>query len=104
MKWHGQQLRGFEDEKGAYFHYRRSWRRRMKYWVIGFVLCMIGAAAAMYTKSLFEAVSHSQFQRYEPVDVPPPDVSSRHYKERVEYERRNFLLEERGLKTRKEDK
>jgi hypothetical protein len=93
---------GFEDEKGSYFRYRRSWRHRMKFWLIGFLLCIIGAAAALYIRHLVETVSKSEFIRYEPVDVPPPDISSRHYKERTEYERRDLLLRERKVKPTKE--
>lgn len=95
MKLGGRQVRGFEDEKGSYFRYRRSWRHRMKFWLVGFLLCAIGAAAAIGVKVMFESVGKSKWYRYEPVDVPPPDVSSRHYKERVEYERRKLVLEER---------
>ncbi len=95
MKLGGRQVRGFEDEKGAYFRYRRHWRHRMKFWLIGFLLCVIGAGAALYIKGMFEAVSQVKFLRYEPVDVPPPDVSSRHFKERVENERRNIIVKER---------
>ncbi len=92
-------FRGFEDEKGSYFHHRRNWRDRAKFWMIGFVICMVGAAAAIYIKGMFDSVSQSKFLRYEPVDVPPPDVSSRHFKERVEYERRDLIIEERARKS-----
>jgi len=47
-------------------------------------------------RSLLTSVGSAKHTRYEPVDVPPQEVSPRHQKEREEYERRERVLMEKS--------
>lgn len=71
----------------------RSWRRRLRTWGTILILCLLGAAAALWIRSLLDSVGSSRHTRYEPVDVPPAEVSPRHEREREEYRRREGELE-----------
>jgi hypothetical protein len=66
----------------------RSWRRRLRTWGAVLILCLLGAAAALGIRGLLNSVGSSRHTRYEPVDVPPAEVSPRHEREREEYQRR----------------
>jgi hypothetical protein len=59
-------------------------------------LCLLAALATMGMRSLFTSVGSAKYMRYEPVDVPPQEVSPRHQKEREEYERRERVLTEKN--------
>jgi hypothetical protein len=59
-------------------------------------LCLIAAIASVGMQSLFTSVGSAKHIRYEPVDVPPEEVSPRHQKEREEYERRERVLIEKS--------
>jgi hypothetical protein len=59
-------------------------------------LCLLAALAALGVKTLFSSVGSAKHTRYEPVDVPPQEVSPRHQKEREEYKRRDRVVTEQG--------
>jgi hypothetical protein len=59
-------------------------------------LCLLAAVATLGVRSLFTSVGSAKHMRYEPVDVPPQEVSPAHQKEREEYERRDRLLTEKS--------
>jgi hypothetical protein len=59
-------------------------------------LCLLAAVATLGVRSLFTSVGSAKHMRYEPVDVPPEEVSPGHQKEREEYERRDKLLTEKS--------
>jgi hypothetical protein len=59
-------------------------------------LCLLAALAAFGVRTLFTSVGSAKHTRYEPVDVPPQEVSPRHQKEREEYERRERVLTEKS--------
>lgn len=80
----------------AYPTHRRSWRRTLRRWGMIFLVCLLGAAAALGLRGLLDSVGSSKHTRYEPVDVPPPSVSPRHEREREELERRDRALSEKG--------
>ena len=60
------------------------------------VLCLLAALATLGVRSLLTSVGSAKHIRYEPVDVPPEEVSPRHQKEREEYERRERVLTEKS--------
>ena len=60
----------------------------MRFLGILVALCLLAALATLGVRSLFTSVGSAKHTRYEPVDVPPQEVSPRHQKEREEYERR----------------
>ena len=74
----------------------RWWRYSIRF--LGFVvaLCLLAALATFGVRSLFTSVGSAKHTRYEPVDVPPQEVSPRHQKEREEYERRERVLTEKS--------
>ncbi len=79
------------------FHWLRH-RRRISIGFFGILvaLCLLAALTALGVRSLFTSVGSAKHTRYEPVDVPPAEVSPRHQKEREEYERRDRVLTEQG--------
>jgi hypothetical protein len=71
-------------------------RRSMRFLGLIVVLCLLAAVATFGVRSLFTSVGSAKHIRYEPVDVPPQEVSPRHQKEREEYERRERVLMEKS--------
>jgi hypothetical protein len=73
-------------------------RRRMSMRFLGILvaLCLLAALATLGVRTLFTSVGSAKHTRYEPVDVPPQEVSPRHQKEREEYERRDRALTEQS--------
>ena len=76
------------------FRHRR--RISMRFWGILVALCLLAALATLGVRGLFTSVGSAKHTRYEPVDVPPQEVSPRHQKEREEYERRDRVVTEQG--------
>jgi hypothetical protein len=76
------------------FRHRR--RISMRFWGILVALCLLAALATLGVRVLFTSVGSAKHTRYEPVDVPPQEVSPRHQKEREEYERRDRIVTEQG--------
>jgi len=76
------------------FRHRR--RISMRSWGILVALCLLAALATLGVRVLFTSVGSAKHTRYEPVDVPPQEVSPRHQKEREEYERRDRVVTEQG--------
>ncbi len=70
-----------------------SWRRTLRRWAAVLLLGLLGAAAALGVRALLESVGSAKHTRYEPVDVPPAQVSPRHEREREEYQRRDRAVE-----------
>ena len=68
----------------------------VRFWVTVVALCLLGAIATLGVRLLLTSVGSAKHTRYEPVDVPPQNVSPRHQKEREEYERRDRVLEEKS--------
>jgi len=68
----------------------------VRFWVTVVALCLLGAIATLGVRLLLTSVGSAKHTRYEPVDVPPENVSPRHQKEREEYERRDRVLEEKS--------
>jgi hypothetical protein len=77
------------------FQHRR-WRRSIRFLCMVVALCLLAALATLGVRSLFTSVGSAKHTRYEPVDVPPQEVSPRHQKEREEYERRERVLTEKS--------
>lgn len=79
-------------------HWFRRKRRQRSIRFLGIIiaLCLIAAIASFGMQSLFTSVGSAKHIRYEPVDVPPEEVSPRHQKEREEYERRERVLIEKS--------
>ncbi len=77
----------------AYPTTHRSWRRTLRLWGAILLLGLLGAAAALGVRALLDSVGSAKHTRYEPVDVPPAQVSPRHERERAEYQRRDRELE-----------
>jgi hypothetical protein len=71
-------------------------RRAIRFLGMVVVLCLLAAVATFGVRSLFTSVGSAKHIRYEPVDVPPQEVSPRHQKEREEYERRERVLIEKS--------
>ena len=71
-------------------------RRSIRFLGLVVVLCLLAAVATFGVRSLFTSVGSAKHIRYEPVDVPPQEVSPRHQKEREEYERRERVLTEKS--------
>ncbi|HEY6289493.1 MAG TPA: hypothetical protein VIW48_08600 [Nitrospiraceae bacterium] len=59
-------------------------------------ICLLAALATLGVRSLLTSVGSAKHIRYEPVDVPPQEVSPRHQREREEYERRERVLTEKS--------
>jgi hypothetical protein len=76
--------------------FKHRQRNSMRFWGILVVLCLLAALATLGVKTLFTSVGSAKHTRYEPVDVPPREVSPRHQKEREEYERRDRVSTEQG--------
>ncbi len=74
---------------------RRSWKQTLWEWGTVLFLCLLAGVAAVGVRVLIESVGEAQFERYEPVDVPPQSVSPRHEREREEYERRDRAVLEK---------
>lgn len=82
-----------DDNLRHYVYFRRHPRRRMRFWLFVTLLCLVAALVAIGLKIALDAVGKADFKRYEPVDVPPEEVSERHNKERLEYERRDEVYQ-----------
>jgi len=78
-----------------WFRHRR-WRSSIRFLGIVVVLCLLAALATLGVRSLLTSVGSAKNIRYEPVDVPPEEVSPRHQREREEYERRERVLTEKS--------
>ena len=74
----------------------QQWRRSIRFLGILVALCLLAAIATLGVRSLLTSVGSAKYIRYEPVDVPPEEVSPRHQKEREEYERRERVLTEKS--------
>ena len=74
----------------------RLWRRSIRFLWIVVALCLLGALATLGVRSLLTSVGSAKHTRYEPVDVPPQEVSPRHQREREEYERRERVSTEKS--------
>ena len=68
----------------------------VRFWGTVVALCLLGAIATLGVRLLLTSVGSAKHTRYEPVDVPPQEVSPRHQKEREEYERRERVLTEKS--------
>jgi hypothetical protein len=77
-----------------WFRHRR--RSSIRFLGIIVALCLLAALATLGVRSLFTSVGSAKHTRYEPVDVPPQEVSPRHQREREEYERRDQVLTEQS--------
>ena len=71
-------------------------RRAIRFLGMVVVLCLLAAVATFGVRSLFTSVGSAKHIRYEPVDVPPQEISPRHQKEREEYERRERIVKEKS--------
>lgn len=71
-------------------------RRSIMFLGVLVALCLLAALATFGVRSLFTSVGSAKHMRYEPVDVPPQEVSPRHQKEREEYERRERVMTEKS--------
>jgi hypothetical protein len=71
-------------------------RRSIRFLGIVIGLCLLAALATLGVRSLLTSVGSAKHTRYEPVDVPPQEVSPRHQKEREEYERRERATTEQS--------
>ena len=77
--------------RSHWFRHRR-WRRSIRFLGMVVALCLLAALATLGVRWLLTSVGSAKYIRYEPVDVPPQEVSPRHQKEREEYERRERVL------------
>jgi hypothetical protein len=66
----------------------------MRFWALTIALCFVAALTVIGIKFMFDSVGASKHTRYEPVDVPPAEISPRHGPERKELERREKVVEE----------
>ena len=73
---------------------RVYFQQSIRFWIMAVVLCFLTALAAVGIKILFESVGGSTHTRYEPVDVPPAELSPRHAREREELQRREKVVEQ----------
>jgi hypothetical protein len=80
----------------VYFY--RHTGRRITFWIVVTLICLLGALVAIGIRVALESVGKADFRRYEPVDVPPAEVSERHGRERMEYERRDEVVEKGPVK------
>ena len=71
-------------------------RRSLRFVGLVVALCLLGALATLVVRSMFTSVGSAKHMRYEPVDVPPQEVSPRHQKERDEYDRRERAVTEKS--------
>jgi hypothetical protein len=71
-------------------------RRSIRFMGMVVALCLLAALATLGVRLLLTSVGAAKHTRYEPVDVPPQEVSPRHQKEREEYERRERALTEQS--------
>ncbi|MEO6545911.1 MAG: hypothetical protein ABIP05_17980 [Nitrospiraceae bacterium] len=71
-------------------------RRSLRFVGLVVALCLLGALATLGVRSMFTSVGSAKHMRYEPVDVPPQEVSPRHQKERDEYDRRERAVTEKN--------
>jgi hypothetical protein len=78
-----------------WFRHRR-WRRSIIFLGVVVSLCLLAAVATLGVRSLLTSVGSAKHMRYEPVDVPPQEVSPSHQKEREEYKRRERVLAEKN--------
>ncbi len=74
----------------------KRWSQSVTFWVVVFALCSIAALAAVWVKGMLVSVGSAKHTRYEPVDVPPAEVSPRHSREREELERRERSLQDKN--------
>lgn len=74
----------------------KRWSQSVKFWVVVIALCGIAALAAVWVRGMLVSVGSAKHTRYEPVDVPPAEVSPRHSREREELERRERSLQDKN--------
>jgi hypothetical protein len=74
----------------------RKWRQALRFFALLVALCLLAAFATLGVRSLLTSVGAAKHIRYEPVDVPPQEVSPRHQKERDEYDRRERAVTEKN--------
>lgn len=72
-------------------------RRSLRFVGLVVALCLLAALATLGVRSMLTSVGAAKHIRYEPVDVPPQEVSPRHQKEREEYERRERVVTGKSL-------
>ncbi len=77
-------------------HSGKGLRHKLRFWALAVVVCVLAALVVLGIRALVESVGESRQTRYEPVDVPPPEVSPRHRREQQELEERNKALEEKA--------
>lgn len=72
-------------------HYRRHTRvgrrHRLKFWAVAVLVCLGAALLVLGIRAMVDSVGDARHLRYEPVDVPPAEVSPRHTRERDEVQR-----------------
>lgn len=73
----------------------KRWSQSMKFWMLVIALCGVAAIMAVWVKGMLVSVGSAKHTRYEPVDVPPAEVSPRHSREREELDRRERALQDR---------
>jgi len=66
-----------EAQQQQHHHHTGRWRRRLRFWAVAVVLCLIGALLSIGIRHLYESVGQATHQRYAPVDVPPQASSPR---------------------------
>lgn len=91
-------MKAEEPSPSSYVKFRRHPRRHIRFWLFALLIGVAGALLAIGLKIALEAVGKVDFRRYEPVDVPPAEISERHGRERLEYERRDEVVEQGPVK------
>ena len=74
----------------------KRWSQSVKFWMVVITLCGAAALMAVWVKGMLVSVGSARHTRYEPVDVPPADVSPRHSREREELERRERAVQSKN--------
>jgi hypothetical protein len=94
---------GFADERGAYFHYRRSWRRRRRFWIMASMLCLLAALLAFSVYWVFQSAPPFLFGPYKDLQERDIEKMDRYYREleRAEVER---IKREEGFRERRGEK
>lgn len=95
--------RGFADEKGAYFRYRRSWRRRMRFWILASLICAVGGLLAFSMYWTIKSAPPFLFGPYTDLQQRDIETMDREYK-RLEHEERERIKREEGFRERRGEK
>jgi hypothetical protein len=85
---------GFTDEKGSYFRYRRSWRRRTRFWLMASLLCAVGGLLAFSVYWVFQSAPPFLFGPYKDLQQRDIETLNREYLEREKEEREKMVREE----------